>query len=419
MYQIEGSKQLLSFRGARRRLAGSRVSRTVVLLGLTSMFTDISSEMVATILPLYLVFSLGLSPVAFGVVDGLQQGAAAFVRIAGGFAGDRTRRYKEVAALGYGLSALSRLGMLVANTVSSLSAVVIVERTGKGIRTAPRDALISLSTEPSRLGLAFGVHRALDTAGAMIGPLLAYLLLAVTTQDFDSVFVVSFCFAILGLAVLLFFVENQRPAPGEAAPVEQATLRGAAGLVRIPRFRMLLIVAGGLGLATLSDGFLYLGLQRKLDFDPTLMPLLFVGTALAYMFLAVPMGKLADRLGRGWVFAGGYGLLLLAYASLLLPATGGAELVVYLVLFGAYYAATDGVLMALAGALLPRSLVGSGLGLLVTVTSFARLGASVIFGGLWSLAGFDVAVSIFAAALVLTLPLATMLLVRSKEQAVA
>lgn len=419
MYQIEGSRQLLSLRGARRRLAGARISRTVLLLGLVSMFTDVSSEMVATILPLYLVFSLGLSPVAFGVVDGLQQGAAAFVRIAGGFAGDRTRRYKEVAALGYGLSAISRLGMLVANTVASLSAVVIVERTGKGIRTAPRDALISLSTEPSKLGLAFGVHRALDTAGAMIGPLLAFLILSVTTSDFDSVFVLSFCFAVLGLAVLLFFVQNQPAPQGAAAPVEQATLRGAAGLVRVPRFRVLLLVAGALGLTTLSDGFLYLGLQRKLDFDPTLMPLLFVGTALAYMFLAVPMGRLADRVGRGWVFAGGYGLLLLAYGSLLLPATGGAELVVYLVLFGAYYAATDGVLMALASALLPPSLVGSGLGLLVTVTSFARLGASVVFGAIWSLAGFDVAISIFAAALLLTLPLATMLLVRSKEPAVA
>ena len=144
MYQVANPRELLRLRGRLRRI---RVARNVVLLGLTSLFTDISSEMVATILPLYLVYTLGFTPLQFGIVDGLQQGAAAIVRVAGGFVADRTRRHKEVAAVGYGVSALSRLGLLAAQSVSALGAIVFLDRTGKGIRTAPRDALISLSTE--------------------------------------------------------------------------------------------------------------------------------------------------------------------------------------------------------------------------------------------------------------------------------
>ena len=170
MYQVINPRRL-------RRVRGRRVARNVVLLGVVSFFTDISSEMVATILPLYLVYTLGFTPLQFGVVDGLQQGAAALVRVAGGFAADRTRRHKEVAWVGYAISAFSRLGLLVAQSVSALGALVFLDRTGKGIRTAPRDALISLSSERDELGTAFGVHRALDTAGAMLGPLIAFNLL--------------------------------------------------------------------------------------------------------------------------------------------------------------------------------------------------------------------------------------------------
>ena len=142
MYQVANLRQLLRLRGRR-----TRVGRNVVLLGLVSLFTDISSEMVAAILPLYLVYTLGFSPLQFGVVDGLQQGAAAIVRILGGFLADRTRRHKEVAALGYGISAVTRLALLFAHSVQALGAIVFLDRTGKGIRTAPRDALISLSSE--------------------------------------------------------------------------------------------------------------------------------------------------------------------------------------------------------------------------------------------------------------------------------
>jgi hypothetical protein len=138
---------------ALRGRRGAAVPRTVVLLGLCSLLTDVSSEMVATVLPLYLVATLGFTPLQFGVVDGLYQGAGAFVRLGAGFLGDRLRRHKEVAALGYGLSAVCKLALAaVGSAFGAISAIVLADRAGKGIRTAPRDAMISLATPEERLG---------------------------------------------------------------------------------------------------------------------------------------------------------------------------------------------------------------------------------------------------------------------------
>jgi MFS family permease len=407
VYQVAHPRQLLKL----RRL---RVARNVVLLGLTSLFTDISSEMVATILPLYLFYTLGFTPLQYGIVDGLQQGAAAIVRIAGGFLADRTRRHKEVAALGYGISALSRLGLLVANSVSALGAIVFLDRTGKGIRTAPRDALISLSSERAELATAFGVHRALDTAGAMLGPLIAFSLLTVAPGEFDAVFVVSFAAALIGLAVLALFVEN-RPVAVSASP--SVSLAAAARLLGSLRFRTLVAIAGALGLMTVSDGFLFVALQRRVDFDERLLPLLFVGTALAYMLLAIPVGRVADRFGRGRTFVFGYFPLLAAYGLLLLPSGGIAEIPLYLALLGLYYAATDGVLMALASATLPAGLRGSGLALLVTSTSLGRLLASILFGTIWTWFEVETAIATFAVGLLGAMALAAVGLRRAPEVA--
>jgi MFS family permease len=402
VYQIENSQVVLRAR-LRSRLRTRPVARNVVLLGLVSLLTDVSSEMVSTVLPLYLVVSLGVSPLGFGVIDGLYQGSSALVRLASGLVSDRWRRHKEVAATGYGLSAITKLGMLaVGSATGGIAALIMVDRTGKGIRTAPRDAMISLSCSPAAVGTAFGVHRAMDTAGAMLGPLIAFGLLSAAPGAFDAIFVVSFCFALLGLAVLVAFVDG-RPRQAEPEPEAPVSLADAGRLLAAPAFRRLVVVGGALGLATISDGFLYLGLQRKIDFDTALFPLLFVGTAAAYMLLAVPLGKLADRIGRVRVFIGGYLLLLVAYTSLLLPHLGSAALVLYLIAFGAYYAATDGVLMAAGSGLLAPELRGTGMGMLVTSTSLGRLGGSVIFGALWAWAGLETAVLVFGAALALAI----------------
>jgi MFS family permease len=420
VYRVESTGALLR---AHRRLfarrGGRRVSRVVVLLGLTSLFTDISSEMVAAVLPLYLVYTLGLTPFQFGIVDGVYQGAAALVRLGGGFAADRWQRHKEVAAFGYGLSAVCKLALLaVGSAWTALTAVVLLDRSGKGIRTAPRDALISLNAPRPQLGAAFGVHRALDTTGAVLGPVVAFGLLMLVPLGFDTIFVTSFCFALVGLAILVLFVDGQSRAEDAEAPApEPVRLRAAFALLGAGQFRTLVLAAGALSVMTMSDGFVYLGLQQRLDFDFGFFPLLYVGTAAVYMLLAAPMGRLADRVGRGVVFVGGYVLLLLVYSSLLVPVTNAAVLLVYLVLFGAYYAATDGVLMALASAILPGRLRASGLALLVTTTSIGRLLASVVFGALWTWFGLDAAVVVFAGGLALAMAATALALVRAPARA--
>ena len=387
------------------------------MLGWTSLWTDISSEMVSTILPLYLLFNLNVTPAVFGVVDGLYLGAAALVRIFGGVAADRTRRHKEVAVAGYALSAVARLGLLVVGNVWALVAgVVMVDRIGKGIRTAPRDAMISLSSREEDLGAAFGVHRALDTAGAMIGPMIGFGLLTLAPGAYDAVFVVSLCAALIGLGCLTLFVRNPPITPAGPAAEPSPSLGAAAHLARLPGVGRLLLVGTVLSLATVSDAFLYLTLQRRAGFAVQFFPLLYVATAMIFMLLAVPVGRLADRLGRAQVFLGGYALLLVLYASLLVPWTGMLQVQLDLVLLGAYYAATGGELMALAGAVLPAELRASGMALLTTGTSLARLAGSMLFGLVWTWQGVGVAVTLSTAGLAGAMLVGAVTLLGSKEQ---
>jgi MFS family permease len=296
--------------------------------------------------------------------------------------------------------------------------VVAIDRLGKGIRTAPRDAMISLSTPERQLGAAFGVHRALDTTGAMIGPLLAFGLLALAPLAFNSIFLVSFFIALIGLGILVLLVQPKQARDAAQAP-SQATpsLRAAVALLALPRYRALLVAGGALSLATASDAFVFLALQDKLDLGNSLFPLLFVGSATTYMVLAVPMGRLADRFGRGRVFLGGYALLITVYLTLLSPMSGWVVLFLALGLLGCYYAATDGVLMALGSSVVPDEVRGSGLALVGTVTNIARLLASVAFGALWTLWGLHNAIACFAVALVAATALAAVLLARTREPA--
>ncbi|GIE31891.1 MFS transporter [Actinoplanes italicus] len=377
-----------------------RVSSTVVLLGVVSLLTDVSSEMVASVLPLYLTAAVGLSPVAYGFLDGMYQGVSAFLRIAGGYAGDRGGQPKWVAVLGYGASALSRIAMLVATGFAAITAVVTVDRLGKGLRTAPRDALIAEASDPKMLGRAFGVHRTLDTIGAAIGPLVAFALLAAVPGSYDSIWVVSFAFAVIGVAVLVLFVPNLRTAAGTARIGLRRAFRAVAGR----SLRRPLLAAGVLGLLTVGDGFLYLALQERDDFAAVYFPLLYVGTNLVYLALAVPMGRLADRVGRARVLVAGHGALLAAYLLGALPTGGLGLTLAVLALLGVFYAATDGVLPALISRLVPDEARGSGIAAAQTVVALARFASSVVFGLLWSLQGPAWSLLLFAGLLLLAVP---------------
>ncbi|MFI5801342.1 MFS transporter [Streptomyces sp. NPDC051561] len=399
--------------GVRRRVPG-----TVLALGTVSLVTDISSEMVTAVLPLYLVLGLGLSPLQFGFLDGLFNGATALVRLLGGRLADRGGHHKRVAGAGYLLSALSRLGLLLAGGgAGGIAAALAADRLGKGIRTAPRDALISLSGPPETLGRSFGVHRAMDTTGALLGPLVAFAVLWATADAYDAVFVVSFCAGLLGVLLLILYVPN---ASGPPTPKPRATAGPDASItkpdasiarpdespakpephkpLRDPAFRRILYAACLLGAATIGDAFLYLLLQRGLDLPPTLFPLLPLGAAAGYLLLAVPAGRIADRMGRRVPFLLGHAALLGAYTVLLAPVSW-AGLVAVLALLGIFYAATDGVLMALAGPVLPAHGRASGFAILQTGQALARLVGAAGFGAAWTFWGQGPALLVAACAL--------------------
>ena len=416
MYQVDAVAALQrTVRALRGRRYWPHVSRNVVALGFTSLLTDVSSEMVATVLPIYLVLYLGLTPLQYGLVDGLYHGMTALLRLAGGFASDRTGRDKEVAAVGYGTSALCRIGLLGAGGAwPVIAAIVAVDRAAKGLRAAPRDALISLSSGRAGLATSFGVHRALDSTGAMLGPLVALAILSAAPDAYDLVFVTSFAVAVVGLGVLWLFVRSVRGLtigremplrPGPAFRSLLAT-RGFAGLT----------CAGALlGLATVSDGFLYLVLQERTGLNPGLFPLLYVGTAGSFLLLALPAGMLADRFGRRATFLAGHGVLVLAYLIALPEEVSMRNLAVCVLLLGGYYALTEGVLMALASAMLPADVRGTGLALLTTMTSLGRLAASIAFGAVWAGYGSTAALTGFVLALVAATCLAAAALAGSRD----
>ncbi|UGY94921.1 MFS transporter [Streptomyces gobiensis] len=381
---------------ARRAVAGN-----VVALGLVSLITDVSAEMVTAVLPLYLVVGLGMSPLAFGALDGVHQGASALFRLVGAYGADRTQRRKLVAGAGYALSAGCKLALLAAATPWAIGAVLAADRTGKGLRTAPRDALISLSSPPDGQGRAFGVHRAMDTAGALLGPLVAFAVLWAVSDGYDAVFVVSFCAAALGVLLLALFVRDIRtPRPRPPGGLPPSAVRALRTLARTSGLPRLCLAAALLGLVTVSDAFLYLLLQQRLDLPTAYFPLLPIGTAAAFLLLAVPMGRAADRAGRMRVFLAGHGVLLIAYLLVLAPWPSAlAAAVCVLVLLGAFYAATDGVLMAAAGPLLPEHLRTSGLALVQTAQALARFAGSVLFGAAWMYLGPGGAVTAAAAGL--------------------
>ncbi|MFD5518345.1 MFS transporter [Streptomyces sp. NPDC127066] len=462
-----------SAESAARPRAGRRltaVGPTVLALGTVSLITDVSSEMVTAVLPLYLVAGLGLSPLGFGLLDGIYNGFSALVRLAGGHLADRGGgRHKWVAGAGYALSAVCKPLLLMAQTLTPIGLVLAADRTGKGLRTAPRDALISLSSSPETRGRAFGVHRAMDTAGALLGPLVAFLILRATVDGYDAVFTVSFCVAVVGVLVLVLFVPG-RPAarstqstrtvpasapaarPGSASPAPavdirepgtrtpdifpeslpgspsppaeagagttaapavraepRPTLRAALALLRLPELRGIALCALLLGLATVSDSFVFLLLQRRLGVPDRWFALLPVGTAAAFLLLAVPLGRLADRAGRRQVFLAGHGALLLAYGLLLTSWHGTALPFAVLFLHGGFYAATDGVLMAAASDSVPEELRSSGLALVQTGQALARFACSLAFGAAWTAWGDRTALTASAVALALCALFSTIL----------
>lgn len=393
MYRLEWvERRKLEAPAARPADQVAKVSPVVWKLGWTSFLTDISSEMVNSALPVYLVLHLHLSPLQYGAIDGVYNGfAVALVSLAAGLMADRSKLHKEVALTGYGLSAICRLAMLAAGGVWGwLIAITGLERIGKGIRTAPRDALISLNTPPNLMARAFAVHRALDAGGALLGPLIAFFLLAQLPGAFDVLWVTSFLFAILGVAALWLYVPKPDKSlfPQLSSEERRISRRSLSVLFSSPHFAALVGCGLFLALGTANDGFIYLILLKKGDTNSGYLPLFYVATAASYALFSIPAGICADRFGRASIFLSGYAVLGTLYLLLFfIPAVGLPAQAFFLLLLGLYYAGTEGVLMAMASAAIPPEMRASGLAILATAIALGKAGSSLLFGWIWDAYG--------------------------------
>jgi MFS family permease len=378
------------------------------------MLTDISSESVNAVLPIYLTSILGMSALAYGFIDGIYQGVSALVRITGGWIADRADHPKWVAVAGYLLSAVSRVFLLPATTFAAFTSIITADRLGKGLRTAPRDALIAASSPPQALGRAFGVHRALDTLGALIGPLMAFAIIGIVVpDDFHMVFVASLAFAVMGVAFLVLIVPDLRPRRQRSSSASASETRRERPSWRHfgnRRFCLLIASTALLGLFTIGDGFLYLELSARDSLATKYFPLLYVATNFAYLGLAVPFGRLADRYGRARVFLGGQVLLLATYLCAGGPIGGTTVSIACLFFLGAYYASTDGVLSAMASRVTPLSVRTSGIATAQTGVALARFGSSLGFGLMWVQLGGTQAIRVMTVMLVVAVPVAALMM---------
>jgi MFS family permease len=381
-------------RGVRRPAVGS----TVLLLGLTSLLIDVSTEMSGSVIPLYVYTAFGGSPFALGITDGISQASGALLRLAGGLTADRTKRPKVVASVGYALTTASRFVLAIAGpSLAWIRAAVVIDRGGKGLRTPARDAMIADAAPAGGLGTAFGVHRAMDATGALLGPVLAFGILEVTDGELKSVFVVAAFVACVGLAVITLLVRAPEPAPAPAA--RGYTLGQLARVWRTPGLPAVALLAGALGLFTIGDAFIYIFLQERVDLSVGTFPLLFVGTAGVYLVLSAPLGRLADRTGRMGILLAGHAVMAAA-GFLLATAHGGMGLLLVVVsMLGVFYACTDGVLAALVGGLVPPSSRATGLAAVQSVQALARLAGAVVFAVIWDDHGQRLAFEVFAAGL--------------------
>lgn len=388
-----------SILGGRARIHGN-----VLALGWVSLLTDISSEMVSAILPVWLIRELQFGILEFGTLDALWRGAGGVLGALAALGSDRRRRHKLTAFAGYALSCASRaLLWMLPSSASVVMGALFVDRAGKGVRTPARDALIARASDPASRATAFGVHRAMDSIGWLLGPLVAFLVLALAPGAFDAVLFVSVGFGIVGLAVLALFVEAPAEQPLSSA-MEHDTRAAArsASATRAWSFlgrksvRWIALSVGVLGLASVGEMLLVSVLQRRGAIASDAVPLCFTLLALVQVVASLPSARLADRIGRRRVWIGAHALLVAAYALVAVSPASGACGWSALVLVGLFLAATDGVLAALVSLSAPLEQRASVLAFVACVGGLAKAGASLSFSALWNSAGVERALAVFA-----------------------
>lgn len=356
------------------------------MLGFVSLLMDVSSEMIHSLLPVFMVSGLGASAFAVGIVEGVAEATALIVRVFSGTLSDVLGRRKALAVAGYGLGALSKPLFALALSVQWVFVARFMDRVGKGIRGAPRDALIADLTPPEIRGAAYGVRQSLDTVGAFLGPLAAIALMVVFAGDFRSVFWFAVIPGVISVALLVFGVQEAERAQGQGAA--RPPLRIIA-VKTLPFTYWWIVIAGGVfTLARFSEAFLLLRTQEQ-GLPDAYAPLVLVLMNAVFAFTAYPMGKLADRVNPMRLLAAG--LVVLVAADILLALSPGLAITaVGVALWGLHMGMTQGVFAALVAASAPDALRGTAFGVFYLVSGVAMLFASVFAGFVWDRFGAPV-----------------------------
>ena len=356
---------------------------SVWTLGLVSMLMDVSSEMIHALLPLYMVTVLGTSTLTVGIIEGVAEATASITKIFSGALSDYLGKRKWLAAFGYGLAAVTKPVFPLASSVGWLVAARFVDRVGKGIRGAPRDALIADLTPAGLRGGAYGLRQSLDTIGAVLGPLLAIFFMMAFADNFAGVFWIAVIPAFLSVALIVFAVREPDRRPGLRKVRSPLSRRELARLSRV--YWMIVAVAALFTLARFSEAFLLLRAQ-SVGMPVAVVPMVMVVMNIVYAFTAWPAGALSDRIGRYGLVTVGFALLVLADLAL---AFGGSVTLVMIgvALWGLHMGLTQGVLSALVADAAPDELRGTAFGVFNLVSGVAMLAASVVAGALWDTAG--------------------------------
>ncbi|MER3443608.1 MAG: MFS transporter [Meiothermus sp.] len=348
-----------------------RLPRAVYALGWVSLLMDVASEMVYPLLPLFMTASLGLGKEVVGLVEGVAEATSSLFKVAGGRISDRIAARKPLLLLGYGFPALLRPILALAASPWHVLAYRFLDRVGKGLRTAPRDALLAEATPQAQYGRAYGLHRAMDSVGATIGPLLAFALLPLV--GFRGVFWLSAIPAGLAVLTIFFLVREKRGIPKPLPPLRLSSFS--------PQYRRFLLVTGIFTLGLSSNAFLILRL-KDFGLSDAQVTLAYTGYNLLYALASYPLGMLADRFGLRRMVAAGFAVYALVYLGFGLSSQPWQGVALF-ALYALYSAAFEGSSRAYLATLIPPTEKASAIGLYHTLVGLLLFPASLLFGFLW------------------------------------
>jgi len=352
------------------------LGRNVFAAGLVSFFMDVSSEMVYPLVPLFLANVLGVNKSVIGLIEGIAESTASLLKVFSGWFSDRIGRRKGLMGVGYAVSVLSRPLIALAVAWQHILASRFIDRLGKGIRTAPRDAIIAESSDPGVMGRAFGFHRAMDTLGAVIGPALAFFLLSAFTGDFRKVFWVSMIPGIIAVALIIFLIKERKKVLPERHERPKLTLAHFDW-----RFKFFVVITTLFAIGNSSDVFLILRSQQ-LGITTAMIPVVYLTFNLVYALSAIPAGIAADRFGKKRVVLVGFILFALIYYGFAVAGSATAAWVLF-GLYGVFMGLMEGVQKAFLTTIIPPDFKATAFGVYNTAVGLALFPASLIGGWLW------------------------------------